>query len=56
MIKYKTLILRTIEDVRKAERLKATGWHIGNIGFDSIQFFKKEVTSCHKLNQKSVSE
>lgn len=35
---YKTISLRTLSGVKQAERMKANGWEIVSIGFETIMF------------------
>ncbi len=41
MVIYKTINTRTLEGLRKAEKLKSLGWVIYSIGFNTISFYKK---------------
>ena len=40
MLKYRTIDVRTIAGIKKAEMLKAHGWKISSVGLDTIQFYK----------------
>jgi len=40
-IQYKTINIGTLQGVKQAEKLKNKGWKIRNIGFNTIQFYKK---------------
>ena len=39
-IKWKTVDTQTLRGLRRAERLKASGWEIDLVGFWTIQFYK----------------
>lgn len=41
-IEYKTVNIRTLKGLRKAERLKEKGWKIGSVGFETIQFYRNK--------------
>ncbi len=38
---YKTIDIRTLEGLKRAEWYKAHGWIIGSVGLNTIQFYKK---------------
>jgi len=40
-LKYQTVDTRTLDGIKKAEKLKANGWKIGSVGFTTIQFYKE---------------
>jgi len=40
-IKYRTIDLRSISGFYQAEKLKALGWKIGNIGLNTIQMYRE---------------
>jgi len=40
--KYKTVDLRTTKGFKQAERLKASGWTVGSVGFHTVQLHKKD--------------
>ena len=39
---YRLVNTRTLEGLREAEHLKATGWTVWVVGWDTIQFYKQE--------------
>jgi len=39
-VTYKTVLIKTAGDLRKAEQLQANGWQVGTVGLESIQFYK----------------
>jgi hypothetical protein len=41
MVKYKTVDMRTIEGIKKAEKLKENGWLIYSHSPDVIKFYKE---------------
>jgi hypothetical protein len=40
-LEYRTINVRTLRGLKEAERLKAQGWTIGSVGFETIQFYKR---------------
>ena len=43
-ITYKTIDTRTLDGLKKAERLHARGWAMVSVGLFKIQFYRKEET------------
>lgn len=41
-LQFKTISIRTEEDLKRAERLKSQGWQVGNVGFNTIQFYREK--------------
>ena len=40
-LKIKTIEIKTIEDIKKAEKLTDKGWKIGSVGFNTIELYKQ---------------
>ena len=40
-VKYKTVDIRTVKGIEKAESLKAAGWKVNTHSPDTIQFYKE---------------
>lgn len=38
---YKTIDIRTLEGLKRAEWYKAHGWKVNSCGIDTIQFYKR---------------
>ena len=48
---YKTIDIRTLEGLKRAEWYEAHGWIIGSVGLNTIQFYKKirNIKKCEEV-------